>query len=262
MNLYVQFIGGIGDILLAMMRPGAALGYFPALKARGDITMIEAHVNADVSRVLFEDLPHVDHLRFRGYSQKFDTAPGVQFERLKNWSGLPWVQPRLALQPWEKKIIADISVEPYVAVHAAASLPEKVPPRTEELLAKLAEARVRTVLVGVEPYDNDKAVKGNRTQGFRSVIAKYPQHIWLPPGLRLHIAAVQAARKFIGTLSCFNCAAQLAAVPSFVIVNRALKEPKVYGMMAKNNAIIEPWNDVTSGPIERIYRDAAEWARR
>jgi hypothetical protein len=262
MNLYVQFIGGIGDILLAMYKPGSPLGYFPALKARGDTTMVEAHANTDVARVLFENLPYVDHIRFRGYSQKFDTAPGVQFERLKNWDGLMWEPPRLILDDEDDRIISEIAAKPYVTVHIAASLPEKVPPDIEKLLAGLAEARVRTVLVGVEAHDNDKAVKGNRTQGFRKLLDKYPDLICLRPGLRLHIAAVMFSRKFIGTLSCFNCVAQLSAIPSFVIVNRALKEPGVYAMMARNHAIVRPWNAPGIGAIDDIYRDAVTWAKQ
>jgi hypothetical protein len=255
-NLYTQMVGGIGDLLIAMMRPGSHLGYFPALRARGHSTMVVAHANTDAAAALFEALPYVDYLKFRGMTRKIDTSEGRSFEALKRWNGLPWMQPAIALDDGEAASLRALTREPYVAVHITASLPHKVPPEFEKLLAGLREAGVRVVLLGVEPNDMAPAVKGNRVRGFRSLVGG---EILVPPQLRLHVALAQGARKFIGTLSCFNCAAQLASVPSFVIVDRSLKEPTIYRMMAQNGAIVEPWN--VGKPIEAIYKDAVEWAK-
>ena len=124
--------------------------------------------------------------------------------------------------------------QPYVAVHLHASHPNKQPPTPNLLRNRLIAAGVQYVEVGDEAQE-------------------------LPPILRLHIDVVKRARKFIGTLSVFNVVAQIERVPSFVLVNRSIKEPTIYGLMQHNLALIEPWN--VGRPIEEIYRDAIAWAQ-
>jgi hypothetical protein len=169
-------------------------------------------------------------------------------------------QPQLVLDDEEQSILADITREPYIAVHITASEAGKAPAATERLLAGLAASGLRTVLLGVETSDDGPSVTGNRLGGIRSTLAGTP-HILLPPKLRLHVAVAQRATKFIGTLSCFNCAAQLARVPSFVLVNRSIQEPNIYRMMAKNGAHIEAWNIAGGSSLDVIYRRAVEWAK-
>jgi len=258
MNLYTQFVGGIGDIILAMMKPGGALGYFPALKARGDTTMIEAHANTDVASDLFEGLAHVDYLRFRGYSKVIDTTKSQGFERLKRWDGLPWQRPEIILDAEEQRLFDEIACEPYVAVHLSASLPTKAPQHPEELLAALRAAGIRVVVLGVEATDDGPAVTGNRLSGYRRLLTDSELLIPLPK-LRLHVALAQHATKFIGALSCFNCAAHMVGVPAFVLTNRSIKDPSIERWMDHNCSIVQPWN--VGKPIEQIYRDAVEWAK-
>jgi hypothetical protein len=258
MKLFSQITGGIGDILLYMMRSGSHLGYFPALKARGDSTMLSVHANTDAAIQLLERLPHVDHIQFRGKTLRIDGPK--DFEILRTWDRLPWQQPHLALDDEEQRILADITREPYIAVHVAASQSNKAPPHTDKLLAGLAATGRRTVVLGVETSDDGPAIMGNRMEGMRAKLAGTP-HILLPPKLRLHIAVAQHATKFIGTLSCFNCAAQLAHVPSFVLVNRSIQEPNIYRMMSKNGAHAEAWNITGGPPLDVIYKRAIGWAK-
>ena len=126
------------------------------------------------------------------------------------------------------------SFGPYVALHLTASEAKKIPPHPERLIEGLKEAGVAAVIVGEEGPD-------------------------LPLNFRLHTDIVRNARKFIGTLSVFNVVAQIERVPSFVLVNRSIKEPTIYGLMQHNLALIEPWN--VGRPIEEIYRDAIAWAQ-
>jgi len=268
-NLYTQTVGGIGDILLDLFKQGSRFGYFQALKARGDSTMLVAHANTDAAYDLLKGQPYVDHLRFRGKTMRLDTAPGAVYEPLKRWDGLTWTPRHVILDGEEERLLRHIGCTPYVAVHMSASLPEKVPPHFVSLLDHLHRRGVRTVLLGCESNDNDPAVIGNRVQGFRSSLVD-SDFILLPPKLRLHVAVAQCARKFIGTLSCFNCAAQIASVPSYVIADQSIKEPRVYSMMARNRTIVRFWNDhspILSAAarlsfLDRIYSDAAEWAKR
>ena len=257
MNLFSSITGGIGDILLGMMKPGSHLGYFPALKARGDSTMLEVRANTDDAIQLFERLPYVDHVAFRGKTLRTGRPPNYQI--LKTWDGLPWQLPQLALDDSEQRILADIAREPYIAVHMGAAQPNRVPPNPERLLAGLAKTGRRVVLVGVEPGDDTPPINGNRTAGLRSKLVG-TDFIILPPKLRLHVAVTQRAAKFVGTASCFNCAAQLAHVPSFLLVNRACRDPGIYGIMAKNGAHAEAWNADGAPPLDMIYRRAAWWA--
>ncbi len=241
MDIYATQHGGVGDMLLRMAKPGDDLGYFADLKARyGDEhrTLLEVAGNHPYSVDLFTGMPHIDGVLYtHTYGPQ---APIAGFRRLNHSHirGLKWKAPEIVLDADEQRILAEVTREPYVAVHMFGSLPTKVPPKWGVLLAGLREARIRTILLGSETQDD------------------------LPPKLRLHIAVARRARKFIGALSCFNCAAQLAKVPSFVIVNRSLQDGTIYPLMRANRSIIEPWN---LGPgmksIEQIYREAVEWAR-
>lgn len=123
-----------------------------------------------------------------------------------------------------------------VVVHLDASAPEKCPPNPAMLISKLRAAGIPYVVVGGSPWCE------------------------IPQKLRLHIELVRQARKFIGPLSCFNVVAQLAKVPSFVLVNRSIKEPFVYSLMDQNKAVVSAWN--VGVPYERIYDTVVEWARQ
>jgi len=263
MKLYTQFVGGIGDILLRMMKPGTHLGYFPALKARGDETMVTVHANTDATIALFENLPYVDHTHFRAKRLRLNGP--ADYQLLKTWDGLPWQRPELALDDEEKNILESLTREPYVAVHVSASVLNKAIPDPDRLFAGLREANVRVILLGVETQDDAPGIVGNRSDGIRRILRGFMPRpgagfLLPPPKLRLQVVLAQRAAKFIGTLSCFNCAAQLAHVPSFVFVNRSIKDPGIYKLMADNGARVETWNDGTKD-IKRICREAVEWAQ-
>ena len=256
MKLFTQTAGGIGDILLHMMKPGSHLGYFPALKARGDSTMFSVRANTDAAIQLLERLPHVDQIAFRGKTLRIEGPP--DYQALRTWDGLPWQQPQLVLDDEEQNTLADIVREPYIAVHMGAAQPNRVPPNPEKLFAGLGVTGKRIVLVGTEPSDDKSPVIGNRTAGIRSKLVD--SFITLPPKLRLHVAVTQRAAKFIGTVSCFNCAAQLAHVPSFLLCNRSCHDPFIYNMMAKNGAHAEAWNIEGGTTLDEIYRRVVWWA--
>jgi hypothetical protein len=129
-----------------------------------------------------------------------------------------------------------LPAQPYVAVHLGASTPNKIPPNPSVLTRGLLLAGVHFVLVGNEARD-------------------------LPPILRLHIDVVKRARKFIGTLSVFNCVAQIKKIPSLVLVNRAVKDPSIYALMHANNAKIIEWNNGSYSHAQ-IYHYAVEWAQQ
>lgn len=125
----------------------------------------------------------------------------------------------------------------YIALHRGSSQAVKMPPKSDILFNQLKMADVPFVEVGREAC---------------------------PPGttpkLRFHIEVVRRATGFIGTLSCFNVVAQLAKVPSFVLVNQSIKEPFVYGLMNQNGARVEAWNTGTKS-VEAIYYEASLWAQ-
>jgi hypothetical protein len=125
-------------------------------------------------------------------------------------------------------------MEPYVAVHIHASEAKKIPPHPEILTGGLIRAGVPFVLVGNESHD-------------------------MPPNFRLHADVVRKAAKFIGTLSVFNVIAQIAKVPSFVLVNRSVKEPVIYDLMERNGAWVTPWN--VGNTLEATYAEAIRWAQ-
>lgn len=149
------------------------------------------------------------------------------------------------LTPAEERLL-DALPPNFVAAHLFGSAPEKCPPRPLFLLNWLSHFKIRAVLLGNE-LDNQS----------------FSTHIPLPQdaGLHVHLEALRRADKFIGSLSCFNCAAQVWQKPSFVLANRSLKEPFIYGRMAINpRCVVRAWNADT--PLEVIYREAGEWASR
>ena len=130
---------------------------------------------------------------------------------------------------------------PYVAVHPFASQSHRAIPAPERLLKELVAAGVNVVLLGNESLPTN-------VEGI----------ICPPPVLRLQIEIVMQAAKFIGSLSCFNCAAQLAKVPSFVIANSAVKDPQIYRLMAENGVRVEDVNG--NKMLVQIYDEAVRWA--
>lgn len=137
--------------------------------------------------------------------------------------------------------VIDRLPRPYIAVHPFASQENKAIPMPDKLLKGLVDAGVNVVLLGKESLP--KEVEGI---------------IRLPSVLRLQIEAAMRATKFIGALSCFNCAAQIAKVPSFVLVNNAVKDPPLYQLMAENGVRVEPINGTKM--LAQIYDEAVKWA--
>jgi len=252
MNYCTSMNGGIGDALLYMMRPESDLGYFRSLKERGHKTMIQwvAH-SADACELLY-DLPYVDHIRFVGGNVKIDTTR-VTNDADAKWSrinhnherNLLWYKPKLSLLDDELDAIDLITEKPYIAVHATASAMNKCIPDPEGLLKAICRRSEMPVYLLGGPDERTDFKHGALT------------NLIGVPSLRLHVAVAQRAAKFVGPLSCFNCAAQLAKVPSFVIVNQSIKEPTIYKMMTDNGARVVPFN---GRPIPALHREAAEWA--
>lgn len=139
------------------------------------------------------------------------------------------------LDGFERETLKLYSTVPYVAVHLGASNLEKRPPHPELLIRVLHKANIPFMMVG---HDSEGP----------------------PPKLRMHIEVVKRASAFIGTLSCFNVVAQLSGLATFVLVNRAHKEPFIYGLMDQNGARVEPWN--VGKPVEQIYAEAVVFAER
>ena len=132
----------------------------------------------------------------------------------------------------------------FIAVHPFTSTPNKAFPNPDVLFDWLRRDGVPFVVLGNEP------------------LYLAPCAIRVPGRLPLSFEVLRRARKFVGTLSSFNCAAQLMMKPSYVIVNRSIKESFVYGLMADNNAVVKAWNEIggKQSDIRAIYHDVVEWA--
>lgn len=130
---------------------------------------------------------------------------------------------------------------PYVAVHPFSREAHKAIPNPGKLLNGLVGAGANVVLLGKEPLQTE--IKGV---------------VRLPPVLRLQIEAAMRATKFVGSASCFNCAAQIAKVPSFVLVNNTMRDPPLYRLMAENGARVEAVNGEKM--LAQVYDEAVRWA--
>lgn len=224
MKVYSVLHGGLGDMLLQMYTPGRPFGRLADAKARGYETAAVVESDRRCARELVAGAPFLDHIVPK-IPQGFQYADSVR-------PRLAWAEYQHAFADAERATIESIH-RPYVAVHLGSDGYEKRPPDPKLLLGMLQAAHVPHVVVG---HDSEGP----------------------PPSLWTHIEVVRRAAKFIGTLSCFNCVAQLAKVPSFVLLNRAIKEPIIFGRMRDNGAIGEEWN--VGRPVTDIYRQAVAWA--
>lgn len=228
MKVYAHLRGGLGDMMLQMLMPGKPFGYLADCSRRGAETAVVVESDRPSAHELLAGATFVDHICQKP-PRSFEPIGGV----VKRNPSLRWAPHTIALTEIEQRTVE--TVRPgYVAVHFGGSTFPKRPPNPTLLMRLLRESKVPYVIVG---HEGEGAA----------------------PPLRTHIAIVKRADAFIGSLSCFNVVAQLDKIPSFVLVNRALKEPTIYSLMADNGARVEPWN--VGKPIEQIYAEAVEFAR-
>lgn len=257
MNVYTEMNGGTGDLLLYMMKPVSDFGHFADLKAAGHKTMVQVTANSDASIDLFRNINHLDYLRFASPTMRVDQKPPgepfAKFDKIRR-HGANWYQPTLFLDSEDMNIVAEVATEPFIAFHPFATAANRVPPNMLKLIDMLCENHHHVRLLG------------SATDTLNSGEMDYYSHPNLTDmrgrtSLRAALTITKLASKFIGTLSCMNCAAALAKVPSFVIVNRAIKDPGIYQIMGANGARVEPWNAIDNPKhIDHIYAEAAAWA--
>lgn len=207
--------GGMGDVLVECFREGSNLGYFKALKARGDRTRL----------ILTSHRPYMDDL-FTGnpYIDTMDRNVGDPGQWLSDQekATLTWERPEFYLDDAEKAIIKSFPAD-YLAVHPWSTQVKKVVPLDlHDLIEPLCAKNQPVVLLG-GTYRGSYYTQ-NTFQQMAHYIEEFtgfehPLFLNAPNKLSVRAQAFLAAHatKFIGAQSAYACAAEIYGVPSLII---------------------------------------------
>jgi hypothetical protein len=207
--------GGMGDILVECFRMGGNLGYFKALKARGDRTRLILTSHRPYADDLFIGNPYIDTM---------DRNVGDRGQWLSDQekASLTWERPEFYLGDAEKAIVQSFPAN-YIAIHPWSTQPQKVLPLDlRGLIEPLCAKNQPVVLLGgtyrgsyytQNTYQKDANIVEEFT-GF-----EHPLFLNAVNKLSVRAQTLLASRaiKFIGSQSAFACAAEIYGVPSLII---------------------------------------------
>lgn len=217
--IYTVMSGGLGDIILSTLHPGCDLGYFKALKERGDMTKVDMWCHhGEQGKTLLGLNPYIDQcehtkdLPYNLYRHSAGRAGQFRLLTREEKATLPWERPEIYLSP-EEQTLADkiLSPGPITTFHAFANPGAAREDRAfgnhinlSSMIAALCEGGVRVVLLG----GPGEAIACRPHPNLINLIGR--------PTVRLQTYLVSKSQKFIGGMSCFNCAALEFGVPSII----------------------------------------------
>ena len=218
--------GGMGDTLIRCFTPRAELGYFKALKARGDTTHLCLHSHRPYIDEIFEGNPYIDKITRSSKKHEGRHTPTAVIRAnlicpecragrgLTNdeKAVLPWERPQIYLTADEQAIIDSFGTD-YIAIHPWAAVRERVILNYGVDLPMLIESICgrgqRVALLGGSGIVNlPEVYDGEHTYLLNAVNR-------LSPRVQVYLAA--HAAKFIGSQSSYACAAEIFGVSSLVI---------------------------------------------
>lgn len=207
--------GGMGDVLVECFRTGCNLGYFKALKARGDRTRL----------ILTSHRPYMDDL-FVGnpYIDTIDRNVNDRGRWLSDpeKATLTWERPEFYLDDAEKAIIKSFPTN-YIAVHPWSTQPIKVVPLDlHDLIEPLCAKNRPVVLLGGTyrgSYYTQNTYQRNANIVEEFTGFEHPLFLNAVNKLSVRAQALLASRatKFIGSQSAFACVAEIFGVPSLIM---------------------------------------------
>lgn len=255
----VPLAGGLGDILLKYLLPGDC-GYIadlrrgePDAKVRGHVMSTNPH-SAVFAAGLFDEM-RVE--TWDGdYRAFLDRSGGRRIEQ----SRYRWVRPEIALTTQERKLADGLGS--FVAVHPFAGTANRAWADRldlERMVDVLCDAGLTVVMLGGSSVRT--AGKGKVTvehlndvftmerPGLVNLVNRY--------GVRLQAHLAARAQRFIGSFSCYHCAAFACDVPSLVLAPADFRGffsagHPVYGVMAaRQQTRIHYFED--GGLMDRIF---------
>ena len=216
--------GGMGDTLIRCFTPRAELGYFKALKARGDTTRLCLHSHRPYMDEIFVGNPYIDRITrtSKGHGKLTIYPRGVPILCPECLAGrrltdadkatLTWERPQIYLTEAEQSVIDTFGTD-YIAIHPWAAVRERIiltyGVDLMSLVMSICDQGQRVVLLGgsgiihlPEDFDGEHPNLLNTVNRLNARVQVY---------LTFHAA------KFLGSQSSYACAAEIFGVPSLVI---------------------------------------------
>jgi hypothetical protein len=230
-NIYTVMSGGLGDVLLDMLHPGADFGYFGALAAQGRKTKVFVWCHNDQALQLFDCRSFPTEIEFHFempgdlYIRTRATAAGSYRPLSAMDKGtLSWKRPDLTLSEEEAAAAKDIMAPgPFVVIHPFTSTTERSLYHNVDFIALLRamceNGRSRIVLLG--GTSKRALVAGQETQVEERVDFEHPLLVNLinKYTVRLHAYLASQAIKYIGGLGAFHCVAAEFGIPRLLYMS-------------------------------------------
>lgn len=216
--------GGMGDTLIRCFTPKAELGYFKALKARGDTTHLCLHSHRPYMDEIFVGNPYIDRITrtSRGHGRTRWHPTGTPILCPECLAGrrltdadkatLTWEQPQIYLTEAEQSAI-DAFGTGYIAIHPWAAVRERVLLNygvdLPSLIESICNQGQRIALLGGSGIINLPETFDGEHPNLLNTVNR------LSARAQVHLAF--HATKFVGSQSSYACAAEIFGVPSLVI---------------------------------------------
>lgn len=207
--------GGMGDVLVECFREGSDLGYFKALKARGDRTRLILTSHRPYMDDLFTGNPYIDTMD-RNVSDR------GQWLTTQEKATLTWERPEFYLDDTEKAAVQSFCTN-YIAVHPWSTQPRKVVPLDLHGLIEPLCAKNQSVVLLGGTYRGSYYTQNTHQQNANIVeeFSGFEHPLFLNAVNKLSVRAqaflASRATKFIGSQSAYACAAEIFGVPSLII---------------------------------------------
>lgn len=206
--------GGMGDTLVNCFREGSDLGYFKAIKARGDRTRLILTSHRAYMNDLFTGNPYIDTM------DRDVTNRGVWLSDQEK-AALAWERPEFYLDDDETAVVQSFGTD-YIAVHPWSTQPLKVVPiNLHDLIEPLCAKNKAVVLLGGTYQGQYYSGRADDMRTCLEEFTGFEHPLFLNAVNKLSVRAqsllASRAAKFIGSQSAYACAAEIFGVPSLVI---------------------------------------------
>lgn len=209
---------GLGDTLTRCFTPNAELGYFKALKARGDTTHLCVHSGRPYIDEIFVGNPYIDRVTRTSLSHRIrhlTPCPECLIgHRLTDAdkATLTWERPQIYLTEAEQSAI-DVFGTDYIAIHPWAAVWYRVLLSygldLPMLVASLCNRGRRVALLGGSGIIHLRETFDGEHPNLLNAVNRL--------SARAQVYLAFHATKFLGSQSSYACAAEIFGVPSLVI---------------------------------------------
>ena len=218
--------GGMGDTLIRCFTPKAELGYFKALKARGDTTRLCLHSHRPYIDEIFVGNPYIDRVTRTSKAHEGRHTP-TEVIRAKllcpecraghglsdaDKATLPWERPQIYLTEAEQSTLDAFGTD-YIAIHPWAAVWDRVILNygvdLPSLIESICNRGQRVALLGGSGVINLPEIFNGDHPNLLNAVNKL--------SVRMQVYLASHAAKFVGSQSSYACAAEIFGVPSLVI---------------------------------------------